>query len=148
MKKIMLINAVEAEEHRIAFVSDDMLEGFHIDTASAEQKEGNIYKGIVERIEPSLQSCFVNFGSVKNGFLPMDSIHPEYYNDSVEINKDQPVPPDSEGDNKRAGTPCGGCKGDAGKEGRSIDHLYLTCRQIYRIDARPDNKRSFQKDRQ
>ena len=93
MNKIMLINAVEAEELRIAFISDGMLEGFHIDTSSSEQMEGNIYKGIVERIEPSLQSCFVNFGSDKNGFLPIDSIHPEYYNEVVETSKDKPYPP-------------------------------------------------------
>jgi len=93
MKKIMLINAVESEELRIAFISDRMLEGFHIDTTSGEQMEGNIYKGVVERIEQSLQSCFVNFGSVKNGFLPIDSIHPEYHNEIVETSKGRPHPP-------------------------------------------------------
>ena len=35
MKKIMLINAVESEEHRIAFITDGMLDGFHIDIASS-----------------------------------------------------------------------------------------------------------------
>lgn len=93
MKKIMLINAVESEELRIAFISDGMLEGFHIDTSSNEQMEGNIYKAVVERIEPSLQACFVNFGSDKNGFLPLDSIHPEYYNGMVKTSKDKPYPP-------------------------------------------------------
>ena len=93
MKKIMLINAVESEEHRIAFIKGGMLDGFHIDIATAEQKEGNIYKGVVERIEPSLQACFVNYGSDKNGFLPADSVHPEYYNEKVELPKDQSIPP-------------------------------------------------------
>jgi ribonuclease E len=92
-KEIMLINAVEAEELRIAFVSDGALEGFHIDTISDEQMEGNVYKGVVERIEPSLQACFVNFGADKNGFLPMDSIHPEYYNEAVETSRERPYPP-------------------------------------------------------
>ncbi len=93
MKKIMLINAVQAEELRIAFISDGRLDGFHIDTTSGEQLEGNIYKGVVERIEPSLQACFVNYGSDKNGFLPIDSIHPEYYNEIIETSKDKPYPP-------------------------------------------------------
>ena len=93
MKKLMLINALESEELRIAFISKGMLEGFHIDTSSGEQMEGNIYKGVVERIEPSLQACFVNFGSDKNGFLPIDSIHPEYYNEIVETSRDKPYPP-------------------------------------------------------
>ncbi len=93
MKKIMLINAVESEEHRIAFITGHMLEGFHIDMATAEQKEGNIYKGLVERIEPNLQACFVNFGSDKNGFLPADSIHPEYYSEKVNLPKENSTPP-------------------------------------------------------
>lgn len=93
MKKVMLINALESEEHRIAFISGGMLDGFHIDIATAEQKEGNIYKGVVERVEPSLQACFVNFGSDRNGFLPADSIHPEYYQENIKLSKDQAIPP-------------------------------------------------------
>jgi len=93
MKKIMLVNAVESEEHRIAFISDGMLEGFHIDIAASEQKEGNIYKGVVEGIDPRLQACFVNFGSEKNGFMPADNVHPEYFNKDVEIPQEPPFPP-------------------------------------------------------
>lgn len=93
MTKLMLINAVQSEEYRIAFIKDRMLEGFHIDTAASEQKEGNIYKGVVEGIEPKLQACFINFGSTRNGFLPMDCVHPEYYNKDVKVPKDQSLPP-------------------------------------------------------
>ena len=46
----MLINAVEPEEYRVAFLKDGRLDGFHIETSIAEQKRGNIYKGVVERI--------------------------------------------------------------------------------------------------
>ncbi len=79
VKSKMLINAVEAEEFRIAVIKDGRLDGFYIETTATEQKTGNIYKGVVERIEPSLQACFVNFGSTKNGFLSVTDIHPEYY---------------------------------------------------------------------
>ncbi len=75
----MLINAVDPEEFRVAFTKEGMLDGFHIETAMAEQRVGNIYKGTVERIEPSLQACFINFGVEKNGFLPIGDIHPEYF---------------------------------------------------------------------
>ena len=89
----MLINAVEPEEYRVASIKDGMLDGFHIETSIAEQKKGNIYKGVVQRIEPRLQACFVNFGSDKNGFLPADEIHPEYYQRKGRQPKDQEVPP-------------------------------------------------------
>ena len=88
----MLINAVEAEEFRVAIIKDGLLDGFYIETATAEQKTGNIYKGIVERMEPSLQACFVNFGSDRNGFLQVNDIHPEYYTDSGEIKPDDAAP--------------------------------------------------------
>jgi len=91
-KQIMLINAVESEELRIAFIAGRTLVGFHIDISSTEHKEGNIYKGVVERIEPSLQACFVNFGADRNGFLPMDSIHPEYYTIEENSHKDHALP--------------------------------------------------------
>jgi ribonuclease E len=92
MTKKMLINAVEAEEYRVAIIKDGQLEGFYIETSIAEQRVGNIYKGIVERVEPSLQACFVNFGSDKNGFLQANEIHPEYYLNKSKVSGDKSVP--------------------------------------------------------
>ncbi|HBF42195.1 MAG TPA: ribonuclease [Desulfobacteraceae bacterium] len=93
MAKKMLINAVEEEEYRVALIKDGLLDGFYVETSTAEQKIGNIYKGIVERIEPNLQACFVNFGSDKNGFLQASEIHPEYYLNKSDVSPDQPLPP-------------------------------------------------------
>jgi len=87
----MLINAVDPEEFRVAFTKDGMLDGFHIETITAEQRVGNIYKAVVERAEPSLQACFVNFGVEKNGFLPAGDIHPEYF--QGEASEGKAVPP-------------------------------------------------------
>lgn len=89
----MLINAVEPEEYRIAVIQDGLLDGFYFQPTSTEQKTGNIYKGVVERVEPSLQACFVNYGDEKNGFLSAGDIHPEYYQTGVTPSKDQAVPP-------------------------------------------------------
>ncbi len=89
----MLINAVESEEYRIAIVEDGKLDGFFIDMSTAEQKIGNIYKGVVERVAPSLQACFVDIGTEKNGFIQASEIHPEYYLNPVDSANDQPIPP-------------------------------------------------------
>ncbi|MCP4666910.1 MAG: Rne/Rng family ribonuclease [Deltaproteobacteria bacterium] len=88
----MLINAVEPEEYRVAVIKDGLLDGFHIDTSAAEQRIGNIYKGVVERVEPNLQACFVDFGSDKNGFLQAGDVHPEYYLGNHGLTQDQPIP--------------------------------------------------------
>ncbi len=58
MKTTMLINAVDPEEYRIAFLKDGKLDAFQIETSTAEQKVGNIYKGVVERVEPKAPSVF------------------------------------------------------------------------------------------
>lgn len=79
MKTKMLINALDPEEFRVAFIKDGMMEGFQIETSAVEQKVGNVYKAVVERIEPRLQACFVNYGGEKNGFLSAGDIHPEYF---------------------------------------------------------------------
>jgi ribonuclease E len=93
MAKKMLINAVEEEEYRVAILKDGFLDGFYIETTAAEQRIRNIYKGVVERIEPSLQACFVNFGGDRNGFLQVSEVHPEYYLDIPEVSEEHTPPP-------------------------------------------------------
>ncbi len=75
----MLINAVEPEEYRVAILKNEELDEFYIETSMKEEIKGNIYKGIVVRVEPSLQASFINYGTDKNGFLTLGEIHPEYY---------------------------------------------------------------------
>ena len=79
MARQMLINAEEPEEYRLAIVSGKKLEEFYVETTTRENTRGNIYKGVVVNIQPSLQAAFVDFGTEKNGFLQLPEIHPEYY---------------------------------------------------------------------
>ncbi len=87
----MLINASDPEECRIAIIRDGVLDGFHIDTLATERRQGNIYLGLIERAEPSLQAFFVNLGLEKNGFLPADEVHPEYFQDQLTFPKARDV---------------------------------------------------------
>jgi len=75
----LLINAEEPEECRLALIEDGRVESFHVTTVVHEQTKGNIYKGRITAIEPSLQAAFVDIGTGKNGFLSFNEIHPEYY---------------------------------------------------------------------
>ena len=86
MNKI-LINAVDPEECRIAKVKDNKLEEFHFETASKILTKSNIYKGVIDRVEPSLQAVFVNYGEDKNGFLQKHEIHGDYFLDSESSNR-------------------------------------------------------------
>ena len=81
MTRKILINALDPEENRIAAVFENKLDQFHIETSAKEVTKGNIYKGIVTRVEQSLQAVFVDYGGNKNGFLQKNEIHPDYFQD-------------------------------------------------------------------
>jgi len=83
MSNNILINAVDPEECRIAKVKDSKLEEFHIETASQAITKGNIYKGIITRVEPSLQAVFIDYGAERHGFLQKNEIHSDYFLDST-----------------------------------------------------------------
>ncbi len=76
--KRMLINATQPEELRVALVEGQKLYDFDIEVPSREQKKANIYKGIITRIEPSLEAAFVNYGAERHGFLPFKEIALSY----------------------------------------------------------------------
>lgn len=78
----ILINALDPEECRIAKVKDSKLEEFHIESSAREITQGNVYKGIITRIEPGLQSVFVDYGAERNGFLQKSEIHSDYFQDN------------------------------------------------------------------
>ena len=81
MSTKILINAVDHEECRIAKVKDSRLEQFNVDSAAKEITHGNIYKGIITRVEPSLQAAFIDYGAERNGFLQKYEIHSDYFQD-------------------------------------------------------------------
>lgn len=79
MKKEMLINASQSEEIRIAIVEDGRLEELYTERASQNNFAGNIYKGRIVNIEPSIQAAFVDFGVGRNGFLHISDVESSYY---------------------------------------------------------------------
>src|ERR1700749_892004 len=79
MKKEMLINVLQPEECRIAILEDGVLEELYVERTSHESYVGNIYKGRIVNIEPSIQAAFVDFGVGRNGFLHVSDVEPAYY---------------------------------------------------------------------
>lgn len=77
MAKKMLINVMHPEEARVAIVEEGHLIELDIETAGKEQTRGNVYKGVVVRVEPGLQAAFIDVGMKKLGFLQMGEIHPD-----------------------------------------------------------------------
>lgn len=85
--KRMLFNATHAEELRVAIVDGQKLIDIDIETAGRESRKSNIYKGVITRIEPSLEACFVNYGEERHGFLPFKEISKSYFKAGTEVSK-------------------------------------------------------------
>lgn len=82
--KRMLFNATQPEELRVAIVDGQKLIDLDIETAGKEQYKSNIYKGVVTRIEPSLEAVFVDYGGERHGFLPFKEISRSYFKEGAD----------------------------------------------------------------
>ena len=83
--KRMLFNATQQEELRVAIVDGQKLIDIDIETTGREQRKSNIYKGIITRIEPSLEACFINYGEDRHGFLPFKEVARSYFREGVDV---------------------------------------------------------------
>ena len=85
--KRMLFNATQQEELRVAIVEGQKLVDLDIESASREQRKSNIYKGIITRIEPSLEAAFIEYGEERHGFLPFKEVGRSYFRQGVDVGR-------------------------------------------------------------
>jgi ribonuclease E len=83
----MLFNATQQEELRVAIVDGQKLVDLDIESASREQRKSNIYKGIITRVEPSLEAAFVDYGEERHGFLPFKEVDKVYFKPGVDVGR-------------------------------------------------------------
>jgi ribonuclease G len=88
MSKEILINS-ETQEKRVAIVQDGLLLEFHIERPQDRTIVGNIYKGRIEAVMPSIGAAFVDIGLPKNGFLYLSEIESAY--ESIEAPAQTPI---------------------------------------------------------
>ncbi len=79
LKKVMLINAQHPEECRAVILNNNIIDNYIVEHSSREQIKGNVYLGIINRIEPSIEAAFIDFGYKKFGFLPFKDVLKESY---------------------------------------------------------------------
>ena len=82
--KRMLFNATQSEELRVAIVDGQKLIDLDIEHAGKEQRKSNIYKGVITRIEPSLEAAFVDYGMDRHGFLPFKEVARSYFKEGAD----------------------------------------------------------------
>src|SRR5216117_3912716 len=83
----MLFNATQQEELRVAIVEGQKLVDLDIESASREQRKSNIYKGVITRIEPSLEAAFVDYGEERHGFLPFKEVSRSYFKEGIDVGR-------------------------------------------------------------
>src|ERR1700754_1929726 len=85
--KRMLFNATQAEELRVAIVDGQKLIDLDIESSAKEQRKSNIYKGVITRVEPSLEAAFVEYGSERHGFLPFKEVARAYFKEGIDVGR-------------------------------------------------------------
>ncbi|MEQ8788248.1 MAG: Rne/Rng family ribonuclease [Pirellulaceae bacterium] len=113
----MLINVAQPEECRIAIIEDGMLEELYVERASQDNYVGNIYKGKVVNLEPSIQAAFVDFGVGRNGFLHISDVEPQYFRQGG-FDPEKAIGDDDRGEDEVDGGGNGGGNGGGGNGGR------------------------------
>jgi len=114
MKQEMLINVAQTEECRIAIVEDGVLEELYVERSSQDNYVGNIYKGRVVNLEPSIQAAFIDFGVGRNGFLHISDIEPQYFRQGG-FDPNKPIRPNASERGENAGERESDADDDAGQ---------------------------------
>src|SRR3954453_22585033 len=83
----MLFNATQQEELRVAIVDGQKLVDLDIESASREQRKGNIYKGIITRMQASLEAAFADYGEERHGSLPFKEVARAYFRPDVDVGR-------------------------------------------------------------
>ncbi len=85
----VLMNVLDSEQLRVAIIGKNGLEELYIERSANGFVHGNIYKGKVQNIEPTLQAAFVDIGGEKNGFLHASDVIPPFggYDDVLKRRK-------------------------------------------------------------
>ena len=79
MEKNLYIDASHPSETRVVLKSNGYIEDYEYESVKNNLIKNNIYLGKVSRVEPSLQSAFVDFGKERHGFLSFNDIQSDYY---------------------------------------------------------------------
>lgn len=69
VEKILLVNATDRDEARIALLVDGRLDEVFIEAPDERSQAGNVYRGRVQNVEKGIGAAFVDLGRGVTGFL-------------------------------------------------------------------------------
>lgn len=156
MPKRILIDATHVEETRVVVLENGRVTEYDSETSIKKQLKGNIYLAKITRVEPSLQSAFVEYGGDKHGFLPFSEIHPNYYDIPIadrqallqSIRSSNSSDDDSDDDDSPVVTAEGVVasqpvtNSDSGETERSLDEVHVVGVEAEEQDFQEDKKQT------
>ena len=92
-RRKMFVSVLPEEQVEVVLTEEGQVLEYYVEMLQQAKTKGNIYKGIIHNVDPNLQAAFVSYGAVKNGFLQIDEVHPEYYVTAYEADKGRKYPP-------------------------------------------------------
>ncbi|SBW03185.1 Rne/Rng family ribonuclease [uncultured delta proteobacterium] len=93
-KQKMFISVLSGELVEVVLAEEGVIVEYYVEMQHQAKVKGNIYKGVVSNIDANLQAAFISYaGGVKNGFLQIDEVHPEYYISHHDAAKGRKYPP-------------------------------------------------------
>jgi ribonuclease E len=90
MARKLLFNAQRPEEVRVAITNQGVLDTYAVSTAETGLARGNIYRGVVANLQPSLDAAFVDFGAERHGLLRAEDIVPSAAHRKVDSGRHRP----------------------------------------------------------
>lgn len=93
-KRKMFISVLSGELVEVVLAEEGQVVEYYVEMQHQAKVKGNIYKGVVSNIDANLQAAFISYApGVKNGFLQIDEVHPEYYQPHHDPIKGRKYPP-------------------------------------------------------
>jgi len=89
----MFVSVLPGEQVEVILTEDGRITEYYVEMVHQAKTRGNIYKGVIHNIDANLQAAFINYGALKNGFLQIDEVHPEYYQGAYKVKKGFKYPP-------------------------------------------------------
>jgi ribonuclease E len=78
-RRKMFVSILPDEQVEVVITEEGSVQEYYVEMLHQAKTKGNIYKAVIHNVDPNLQAAFVSYGAIKNGFLQIDEIHPEYY---------------------------------------------------------------------
>ncbi|MBN1423384.1 Rne/Rng family ribonuclease [Candidatus Fermentibacteria bacterium] len=91
MSKTKMLIEESGGRVKVALLHDNVLVDYTEEETERGQLKGNIYKGVVARVEPSLQAAFIDLGEDRHGFIQIKDIHPRNYPEGIKPSDRPPI---------------------------------------------------------